>query len=258
MTATVLNTSRSGVVYGRRGAGPTVVLVHGWCLDRTMWSYLEQSLVEAGHEVITPALAGYGASSHLAGPHTMARHGEDLADLLDELELTDATAVGFAYGAAVLFHLPIHDRVGGLVLIGVPNASGAPYPRMRGAIQRDWPLFAQRSVRAICHVEHSDATLAWMERMYVATPLATALAGVDELAAFEPAEREQPWTVPSLFVHGRQDTIVDPAVSKACVARFEQAELVEVEECGHYVVLDQRQALHDAVVRLTAQVGKDS
>lgn len=247
--ATRLRRSRRGMTYGRRGSGIPVVLVHGWCLDRTVWMYLEESLVAEGYEVITPALAGYGASADLAGPYTLARHADDLADLLDELDLEGVLLVGFAYGAAALLDLPRFTRVAGMALIGLPSAAGAPYPKMRRAMLCDWPLFAYRSARAICHVEHSEATLAWLGGIFAATPLECALAGVDELAVFEP-DRPQRWTVPTVFVHGSQDTIVSVDVSRECVARYEGAELIEVPDCGHFVPLDQPTALLAAINRL--------
>jgi pimeloyl-ACP methyl ester carboxylesterase len=252
-----LRTSRRGMTYGRRGSGTPVVLVHGWCLDRTVWMYLEESLVAEGYEVITPALAGYGASAGLAGPYTLARHADDLADLLDELDLDGALLVGFAYGAAALLDLPRFTRVAGMALIGVPSAAGAPYPKMRRAMLRDWPLFAQRSARAICHVGHSDATRAWLGGVFAATPLECALAGVDELAAFEP-DRPQRWTIPTVFVHGSQDAIVSVDVSRDCADRYEGAEFTEVPDCGHFVPLDQPTALLAAVVRLAGRAGGTS
>jgi non-heme chloroperoxidase len=61
--ATILRTSRRGLQYVKDGAGPAVVLVHGWCLSRQAWMYLENALIESGHTVITPDLAGYGGSA---------------------------------------------------------------------------------------------------------------------------------------------------------------------------------------------------
>ncbi|MEW1823110.1 alpha/beta hydrolase [Arthrobacter sp. NPDC080031] len=249
MENTDIRRARSGLVYGQRGTGPAVLLVHGWCLDRTAWLYLEQDLVDAGYEVITPALAGYGASSDVAGPYTLSRHAGDMKDLLDELDLNGVTVVGFALGAAVLLSLEDYARVGGIVSIGVPTAAGAPYDRMRRAIKRDWPLFAQRSVTTICHRKQSDATLAWLGHMYGSTRLDAAIAGTELLAEFEPTTVSQRWTVPSTFIHGANDTIVSTEVSAECVRLFEGAELVILDDCGHYVPLDQKDALLAEVIR---------
>src|SRR5271156_1617904 len=137
----VIRRSRRGITYGRRGSGPAVVLVHGWCLDRTVWLYVEDDLIQAGFTVITPALAGYGASSDLLAPQSLSEHGSDLADLLDELDLTGVILCGFAFGAAVIMSMPDYGRAAGIVSVGIPSAREAKYTRMPAAMRRDWPLF---------------------------------------------------------------------------------------------------------------------
>ena len=231
--------SARGLTYARRGAGRPIVLVHGWCLDRTVWLYQEQALVDGGFEVITPDLAGFGSSADLAGPFDLARHGADVAGLLDELGLDHAIVVGFAFGGAVLMSLPSYDRVAGVVAIGIPSAAGAPYPKMKAAMLRDWPLFAERSARAICGREQSTAALRWLGEVYASTPLASALAGADVLAAFEPAAVRSAWDIPFLFVHGEDDAIVSPSVSEQCAALFPGASMRIVPSSGHFVPWDQ-------------------
>src|SRR3954469_5204592 len=92
--------SNRGLTVEHRGTGRAVVLLHGWCLSRKLWTYEEEALLP-DHHVITPDLAGYGRSDDLDGPYGLDRHVDDGAALLDELELDDAVMVGFAFGAAV-------------------------------------------------------------------------------------------------------------------------------------------------------------
>lgn len=243
------------LIHSRRGSGPAIVAVHGWCLDRRMWMYLEEALVGTGHEVLLPDLAGFGESGELAGPYTLDRHGADVADLLDQAELRDVVLVGFAFGAGLLMHLPRFDRVKGLVLIGVPSASHASYDRMPRAMRRDWPEFARRSARAICGQPQSEATLGWLERMFGATRLPVALSTVEVLGGFEPAEVADRVPVPTLLVHGHDDPIVPVSVSYDCAARMAHAKVVEVPDSGHLVPLDAPGFLHEAVAAFAAEVG---
>lgn len=247
--------SSRGLAYQRRGHGASVLLVHGWCLDRTVWMYQEQALLEAGFEVISVDLAGYGESRSLSGPFTLERHGTDIADLLAELDLRSTTAVGFAFGAAVLLSLPSYERVGGVISIGVPSAAGAPYPKMRAAMLRDWPLFAQRSAAAICAREHSPASIAWLGGIFARTPLSSALAGVDVLAEFEPLQLDGRRRARLLFLHGEDDTIVSADVSKAAADHFADAEVMLVRESGHFVPWDQPAALSAAIIGFASADG---
>ena len=242
---------QSPLTFHRRGEGPPVVLLHGWCLDRTVWMYQEHALVEGGHEVIAPDLAGYGGSRDLTAPRTLAEHAEYVADLLDDLRLNAAVIAGFAFGAAVAVTLPRFDRVAGVVSIGMPSAAGAPYGRMKRSMLRDWPSFAARSAPAILARQHSAASVDWLARIYAATPLDSALAGADILASFEPLEQDAALPVPSLFIHGADDTVVAPAVSAASADRFGGAfELIP--DSGHFVPWDQPEPLTMAMLRFAS------
>jgi len=250
MTATpsvrVRRISRRGLHYGMDGTGPAVVLVHGWCLNRQVWMYLEQALVAGVRTVITPDLAGYGESADLAPRTSLADHAADLTDLLDELDLGAAVLVGFAFGAAVIFSAEDYRRAGALVSVAIPSASTAPYDRMRGAILKDWPRFAARSAQAIVPEQASAETKDWLSRMFGATSLASALAGLAILQDFEPAGLVKRWDVPAVFVHGSDDPIVPAAVSKQCADHF-GARYVEISSPAHLVVIDQKEAVHRVV-----------
>ena len=211
--------------------------------------YQEEALAPR-HRVVSPDLPGFGASSGLAGPYTLARYVSELAALLDELELDDATVCGFAFGAMVAMAAAAEgatSRMARIVAIGVPSASTAPYPKMPKAMRRDWPEFARRSARAILKNEPSEATLDWLGRIYGATALPVALAGLEILAVFEPASVAPRVTVPTLFIHGADDDVVPPRVSQECAALMPDARVELVERSGHFAVLDQPQRVSELI-----------
>ena len=257
MTATqpeaIRRTSRRGLRYGHDGTGPAVVLVHGWCLNRQVWMYLEQALVAAGRTVITPDLAGYGESADLRPRTSLADHAADLTDLLDELDVGRAVLAGFAFGAAVILSAERYQRVGALVSVAIPSAATAPYDRMQGAIMKDWPRFAARSAQAIVPEQVSAETRDWLARMYGATSLPAALAGLAILRSFEPADLVKRWDVPTFFVHGSDDPIVPAAISKECAERF-GGQYIEISSPAHLVVIDQKEAVHAIVEDVVAAV----
>lgn len=238
----------SGTVYERRGAGQAVVLLHGWCLNGRLWTYEEEQL--AGYcDVVVPDLPGFGRSDGVVGPFDLDRYRASVAELLDELDLHDAVLVGFAFGALVAMAAAADDdaRVSGLVLIGVPSASRFVYEKMPKAMRRDWPLFASRSARAICGQPQSDATLDWLGGMFGATPLPVAIEVNGLLGSTEPSEMAPEVSVPSLFVHGAQDDVVPVEVADECAALMPSARVERVDECGHLVLIDQKQRFHELV-----------
>jgi 3-oxoadipate enol-lactonase len=72
--------------YVDEGAGPVLLLVHGFPLNHTMWKYQIEDLKE-DHRVIAPDLRGFGASSVTPGVVSMAQMADDLAGLLESLKI---------------------------------------------------------------------------------------------------------------------------------------------------------------------------
>src|SRR3954452_5044435 len=99
--------STGELAYIDRGAGQLTLLVHGFPLDHTMWDAQIEALSKHSR-VIAPDLRGFGQSP--LGPvdptHgiTMERYADDLAELLDELNLgvhQPVVLVGLSMGGYV-------------------------------------------------------------------------------------------------------------------------------------------------------------
>jgi pimeloyl-ACP methyl ester carboxylesterase len=252
-----MKSTRRGISYAQRGVGgPVVILLHGWCLNRTIWTYSEEALVSSGACVISPDLPGFGDSRMLAGPYDLDRYVNELGAFIEELHLSRVVIVGFAFGATVAMAMAAHDNSGlaGLVLIGVPSAGHAPYDRMPRAMRRDWPDFAWKSARAICKQPQSPATLDWLSGMFRATPLPVALETVELLGSFEPLPLARHIAVETLFVHGEQDDVVPVAISEACAEQMVRGTLEIVGESGHLVILDQKSRLNEILKAFATRV----
>ena len=82
--------------------GPPVVLLHGFPYDPRAYDGLVPPLAAAGWRVIVPYLRGYGPTRFLdaATPRSgeQAALGQDLLDLLDALQIEQATLVGYDWG----------------------------------------------------------------------------------------------------------------------------------------------------------------
>lgn len=80
------------------GDGRPVVLIHGWPLSGASWSEQVPALTASGYRVITYDRRGFGASDKPETGYDYDTFAEDLAGLLEQLEVTDATLVGFSMG----------------------------------------------------------------------------------------------------------------------------------------------------------------
>lgn len=80
------------------GTGRPVVLIHGWPMTADSWSAQVDALVAAGYRVIAYDRRGFGRSDKPVVGYTYEVLSDDLAALLEELDLHDVTLVGFSMG----------------------------------------------------------------------------------------------------------------------------------------------------------------
>lgn len=84
--------------YEDYGEGEPVVLIHGWPLSGRSWEYQVPALIDAGYRVITYDRRGFGKSSQPWNGYDYDTLAQDLHQLLEHLDLSDATLVGFSMG----------------------------------------------------------------------------------------------------------------------------------------------------------------
>jgi 3-oxoadipate enol-lactonase len=106
------------MAYDVEGSGPTVVLLHGFPFNRTMWSGQVEALSDR-YRVVTPDLRGFGETKAVGDePATMSEMAEDVAALLDGLEIDRFTLGGLSMGGyvALAFYRRFPLRVRNLIL----------------------------------------------------------------------------------------------------------------------------------------------
>jgi pimeloyl-ACP methyl ester carboxylesterase len=86
------------IYYEDHGAGPPVVLIHGYPLSGRAWDKQVPALLEAGHRVITYDRRGFGQSSQPVIGYDYDTFAADLDTLLEHLDLRDAVLVGHSMG----------------------------------------------------------------------------------------------------------------------------------------------------------------
>lgn len=115
MTSTRINDIQ--LAYTDTGVGRPVVLIHGYPFNRSLWNEQVAALSNS-YRIITPDLRGFGESDSSPGPATMNRMAQDVAQLLDHLEITRAVIGGLSMGGyvALAFYKQFPSRVRALIL----------------------------------------------------------------------------------------------------------------------------------------------
>jgi pimeloyl-ACP methyl ester carboxylesterase len=123
------------------GAGPGVLLLHGFPDSSYVWRNQVGVLVDAGFRVIAPDLRGFGESDKPEGvkAYAMGELLKDVRGILRVLGLPRVHVVGHDWGAALawMFNITKPDRVDHLVAISVGHP-GNFAPRSLRQMQLSW------------------------------------------------------------------------------------------------------------------------
>jgi pimeloyl-ACP methyl ester carboxylesterase len=110
------------------GAGPAVVLLHGYGETGDMWVPLAVDLAR-DHTVVVPDLRGMGLSDHPPAGYDKKNQGHDIAGVLDALKIERAALVTHDIGNMVgfAFAAQYRNRVSRFVLIDAPLPGVGPW-----------------------------------------------------------------------------------------------------------------------------------
>jgi len=107
-----------------QGAGPLVVLCHGFPESWYSWRHQLPALAEAGFHALAPDMRGYGQTDcpEAIDQYTLLHLVGDMVGLLDALSAEQAVIVGHDWGAPVAWHAALlrPDRFRGVIGLSVP------------------------------------------------------------------------------------------------------------------------------------------
>jgi non-heme chloroperoxidase len=249
-------TTRDGtsIYYKDWGGGQPVVFSHGWPLTADAWEDQMVHLASHGFRAIGHDRRGHGRSSQPFGGNHMDQYADDLAELLDALDLRDAILVGHSTGGGeVARYVGRHGtaRVAKLVLVGaVPPimAKTAAYPGglpiavfddIRRGVAADrsqffkdltTPFFgANRPGREVSQGVRDHF---WLQGM-----MGGLKNELDCIAAFSETDFTEDLLkidVPTLIVHGDDDQIVPIANSAQLSAKLVKGSVLKVYPGGDH------------------------
>jgi pimeloyl-ACP methyl ester carboxylesterase len=113
-----------------QGAGPLVVLLHGFPESWYSWRHQLPALADAGFHAVAPDLRGYGQTDRPADAqkYTQLHLVGDVVGLLDALGEERAVLVGHDWGAPVAWNTALlrSERVRGVIGLSVPHTPRGP------------------------------------------------------------------------------------------------------------------------------------
>jgi pimeloyl-ACP methyl ester carboxylesterase len=118
------------ISFDTQGKGnPALVFVHGWSNNRSIWD-AQVSHFSEKYKVIAVDLAGFGESGNDRQTWTIESFGEDVAAVINKLNLDQVVLVGFSMGAPVVIETAkrMPDQVAGLVIVDELHNVEMRYP----------------------------------------------------------------------------------------------------------------------------------
>jgi pimeloyl-[acyl-carrier protein] methyl ester esterase len=235
-----------GLFYEEQGAGPPLLLLHGWSRSGADFAPLAARLAVT-HRVVRLDLRGHGRSA--PGRFMLADLAGDVVALAEALDLRGALLLGWSLGGQVaLTALPgLSLRVERLVLIGTTPrftegggwAHGLPASALSGMAARLQRHPERTLARFVddCFVpgelgEEARAKLRSPQAV-PAPDLACALAGLEVLAGTDLRAALPAIHLPVLLLQGEADTVCPVGAARATAALLPAGRLVTFPAVGH-------------------------
>lgn len=249
-------TARDGTIihFTDWGHGIPVVFSHGWPLSGDAWEDQMMYLAEHGYRVIAHDRRGHGRSGKAWHGNDMDTYADDLATLLDALDITGATLVGHSTGGGeVARYIGRHGtgRVAKAVLVGAvtpqmmaspDNPDGVPmsvFDGIRDGVRNDRAQFFLDLTMPFFGFNRPGAKVSeGMRQAFLIQglqcSLKSAYACIKQFSETDFTEDLKKMTVPTLVIHGDDDQIVPLATTaRRAVELLPQGRLSVYEGAGH-------------------------
>jgi non-heme chloroperoxidase len=204
------------------GAGAPVLLLGAWALPSDMWEYQMVPLSEQGLRCIAYDRRGHGRSSQPGTGYDYDTLADDLAAVLDALDLQGVTLVGMSMaGGEMVRYLTRngHQRIARVVFVATDatpirlqtadNPNGIPAERAeffrRQLLLRDYPNWMEENRQPFFVPETSRQMQEWVRGMMLRTSMKALVECNRSMTSTDFRPELRTIAVPTLLIHGDKD-----------------------------------------------------
>jgi pimeloyl-ACP methyl ester carboxylesterase len=248
------------------GEGPALVFLAAWALPSDVWAYQTSALSEQGFRCIAYDRRGHGRSQDRGRGYDYDTLADDLAAVLDTLDLERATLIGHSMASGELVrYMARHAgaRVSSLLFIApsaTPCLSQHIDPAVfeasrRNQLMRDFPGALRENLRSrFAAPETSQGMLDWVFDMMLRTTMEAAI-GCHRAFTSADFRAELPRiSAPTRVIHGTSDASAPIAITgRPTAASIPGAELLEYDGAPHGLILTHAERLNADIADFARQ-----
>jgi len=207
------------ISYSDSGKGTTVVLLHGFLENKTMWDAYVTELSKR-NRIITIDLLGHGKTESLGYIQTMEENADVVHEVLSKLRIRKAILVGHSMGGyvALAFAELYPENMKGLVLLNSTSKEDSPErkknrDRAIKAVKKDYETFIRLSIANLFSEENREILIKEIEAVKIQalqTPLQGIVASLEGMKVRK--DREfllHTTTYPKLLILGKKDPVLN-------------------------------------------------
>lgn len=231
------------IAYTRFGKGKSLVLIHGFPLDSSIWNDVVP-LLEEDFDLILPDLRGFGGSTSVNSPYSMTDMADDIAGLLDQLNVGKCALAGHSMGGyiALAFTKKYPNHVSGLGLVSSQTKADTPERR-----QGRYKEAEEVDIKGIGLIVDGmspklSADIGVQKQVWEIMNRQGRAGVIGALKAM--AERQETTEVisaikhPLVIVHGDNDRLIPIERARELKADFTHIRLVELGGVGHMPMME--------------------
>ncbi len=269
-----VDSSSSGVIgingvrtaYTLSGQGKGIVFLHGWRCNQTFWRAQCEELVRRKYRCLTLDFRGHGNSEASASGYSMEQLTSDVGEIIGALGLGRAVIVGHSMGGMVAqqFCLERPEQTAGLVLVATIACD--PEDRLiskriqSDAFRMGFPLAFDRHFDSWFSPGTPQSIRDRVKAQMRATPENLSLELVSAYSRFDLTHRLREIQRPTLVIGTQADDSAPLGQSRRLAELIPGAELVLVQDCGHFPMLEKPKELNQVLLSFfeeQAGSGKD-